>query len=113
MAESPFGERLTKSGAVLLGRNQLTLLQALLDRPDATASSVEDWLAAATPYLEGGYWALRKSVRRMNPAWIERRRVGRCITAKLLPRGHAILSREVPAHVHGVGPYRRANWRHV
>lgn len=103
-------EMTTRDGAVILGRNQFTLLMGLMDCPDYQAASTRELIRVAHPYttsLRGrlGVGALEKSSRRLNSAWVTGKRVGRCIVWRLTPRGIGILERTVPAYIKGYGPY--------
>ncbi|HLV25587.1 MAG TPA: hypothetical protein VKZ41_04715 [Gemmatimonadales bacterium] len=100
-----------KRAVVHLGRNQMCLLIGLCDRPNFTAESSKDLVLAAMPYRRmigytSGVQALEKSSRRLSSDWVERKRVGRCLTARLTPRGVAMVEQAIPVHIHGYGPYR-------
>ena len=108
---SPAAEKFSKSGEVLLSHNHIALLHGLMDRPDAIARSVNDWLLATLPYARryGRYISLgmlQKSIRTMHPSWIHRQPVGRCIHVILLPRGRAIIDRRVAARIRRHGAYQ-------
>jgi len=106
--------RRRRSGEVLLTLNQLVLLQALRDFPDAWAPSANAWVRRAAPYSDrigaGTEDALRKSARRVPEVLVARKRVGPYTAATLAPLGVALLDRVVPAWVMGRGAYpgRRA-----
>ena len=108
---SAFTELITADGAVLLTHNHVVLLQALLDRPAATARSYNDWVHAALPYARvrtalPSEWCLRRAMRTVHAAWAARTRTGARIEVALTERGRAILDGQVAAHVRGRGPYR-------
>ena len=103
-------ETLTKAGELSLTHNHIALLHGLMDRPNGTATSVEDWIAASVPYLNRYELActtavLRRAIRGMHTSWVERRRVGHRVQVTLLPRGRAIIDRQVTARLRGLGPY--------
>lgn len=106
----PTGEQLSKAGEVFLSYKHIALLHGLMDRPEAVAGSINDWLFASLPYARRYYGnlsmqMLQKAIRTMNPAWINRQRVGRCIQVKLLSRGRGIIDRTVAARIRGYGAY--------
>lgn len=103
---------MTKTGRVLLTYNQLAFLQGLLDRPRGIARSRRDLVAAATPHVrayrssrEVSYSCLYKAVRNLPAVWVARRRAGRRIEFRLLPRGRDILEGRELVHVRGFGSY--------
>lgn len=102
-------EPLNASGAVLLGYNQLALLNGLYDRPEGRAESSADLVRAAIPYVRlfraPNLSCLEKALHSLHPAWVERGRSGRRNTWLLTPRGRGIVERTVPAHLRGRGPY--------
>ena len=97
-------------GEVLLTLNQLVLLQALRDFPDAFAPTARAWVHRAQFYRErtggGSEYTLMKSARRLPEVLVARARLGACVTATLAPLGGALLDRVVPAWIVGRGPYR-------
>ncbi len=104
------GEHLSKTGEVFLSYKHISLLHGLMDRPQATAGSINDWLVASFPYARRyrSYMSvgmLQKAIRTMNGSWIDRKRVGRCVRVKLLPRGRGIIDRTVAARIRGYGAY--------
>lgn len=113
MPRIPGDECHTKAGEVILTRNQLILLKALLDRPEATAESMSDWVSAARPYYRNGEGepgflpsVLFKSARRVSEAWVARVQAGSRLRCALTARGLAIVDGRIPAHIRGEGPYR-------
>lgn len=85
-------EHTNSAGEVLLSFRHIALLHGLYDRPDGVASSQIEWAAASVPYLRrfGDHRSLGHAlggIETINPAWIERRRCGRRIEAKLTDRG--------------------------
>jgi hypothetical protein len=112
MRNDPYGpEPTTAGGAPLLTHNHVILLQALLDRPRATATSYKQWVRTAMPYARmlrafPSETSVRRGIRTLNEAWATRHRHGRKIAVTLTARGHAILELRVAAHVRGYGPYR-------
>jgi hypothetical protein len=103
-------ELTTAGGAVIIGPNQLALLLGLVDRPGYQAESSQDMLNAAMPYMwlfrSASHHALKKSLRRLNSAWVSRRREGRRTVWQLTERGIGIVERTVPAHLMGHGAYQ-------
>jgi hypothetical protein len=98
------------TGEVKITLARLILLQALLDHPKATAPSLKAWYRSARALSVGytGRGTLSTVFvvsQKIEPCWVVRKRVGRCITVRLTNRGLAILRREVPARVVGHGPY--------
>lgn len=104
-------ETFTKAGELSLTHNHLALLHGLMDRPDGTARSVEDWVAASLPYINRYERActsavLRRAIGTMHTSWVQRRRVGHHIQVTLLPRGRSILDLQILTRVRGFGVYR-------
>jgi hypothetical protein len=103
-------ERFTRDGAVRVTLSQLALMHGLVDRPGSRTRSCKDWVDASVPYLwlirHPSYTCFVKCSVRVPHAWVSRTRVGRSLECQLTDRGRAILERDIPAHVHGYGPYR-------
>lgn len=106
-----YPERRRRDGAVLPTHNHISFLQGLLDRPDGRARSKRDLIAAALPYVKRYrpnapcWWTLNLAANSLHPSWVDWRRKGTRLEFTLLPRGRAILSGEVPAHILGFGPH--------
>ncbi len=96
-------------GEVLLTLNQLVLLQALRDFPDAWAPSAGVWVRRALLYRArtggGTERTLLGSARRVPEVLAARKRMGPYLAAALAPLGEALLDRVVPAWIVGRGPY--------
>jgi hypothetical protein len=108
--KAPVPERKRTSGKVRITKNQLALLQGLLDRPRTTAASRIDFTRAAYPHLKRfrehlSVGNLYHAIGRLPARWVERKRVGNRIEHRLSPRGRAIVEGRVPAAIDGVGPY--------
>lgn len=106
----PTPEPRYKSGEVRLTHNHLALLLGLLDRPDCTAASINDWLDAAMPHAARfthypSTRFLRSAKKSLHPDWVSFHRRGSCIEVTLTARGRAIAERQVPARIVGRGPY--------
>lgn len=101
--------RRRRDGEVLLTLNQLVLLQALRDFPDAWAPSASVWVRRGMFYRErtggGSEYTLLKSARRVPEVLVARRRMGPYVAAALAPLGEALLDRVVPAWIVGRGSY--------
>ena len=101
--------RKRRGGEVLLTLNQIVLLQALRDFPDAWAPSASTWVRRAALYGRragaGSVSTLLKSARRVPEVLVARARMGPYLAATLGPLGMAVLDRVVPAWIHGRGPY--------
>jgi hypothetical protein len=102
--------RRRRTGEVLLTLNQLVLMQALRDFPDALAPSVSAWVGRAMLYRDrtggGSEYTLLKSARRVPEVYVARRRAGPCLAVALAPLGVAVLDLVVPAWIVGRGAYR-------
>jgi len=105
---------------MILTHNQLAFLQGLLDRPRGVARSRRDLVAAATPYviqlrakgrgpgIRSGFSfsCLYKAVRNLPLDLVVRRRIGRRIEFRLLPKGRAVVEgRAGEIRVRGLGPW--------
>ncbi len=55
------GEKITKSGEILLSHHHISLLHGLMDRPEGIALSVGDWLLASLPYGRRYLWTTCQS----------------------------------------------------
>lgn len=100
-----------RDGTPLLTINQLILLNALRDFPDAQAPSHNAWLVAAYPYARiagrtPNQWGLRRSMRKCGSAWVTRARKGHATTVTLTAWAIAILDRTIAARVRGIGIYQ-------
>ena len=101
----------TRDGAPLLTRNHLAFLQGLLDRPGGRCRSQKDLIRAAWPYVaryrgsEPSWWCVQAATRTLPWVWVSRRRRGNRLEFRLLARGRAIATGEVPARVRGMGPW--------
>ena len=99
-------------GSLKLSRNHLALLQGLLDRPGATASSRRDLVASARPHIRRyrgdmpSDRILDKAVDTLHPWWIEKRRAGRSMTYQLSQRGRDIVEGRVEARISGRARYK-------
>lgn len=101
-------EPMTKRGEILITVNQLLLLHGLYDRPDCIAASMTDWFRAAVPYAiqtrTSGY-GLDRGIQSIHSAWVVRKKVGGRVVCGLTARGRAIIERQIPVRIRGVGPY--------
>lgn len=99
-------------GSLKLSRNHLALLQGLLDRPDATAASRRDLVAAARPHIRPfrgdmpSDRILDKAVDTLHPWWVDKRREGRAMTYQLSQRGRDIVEGRVEVRVSGRSRYK-------
>ena len=100
-ADACTGERYTKQGHLLTSSRQLLALNALLDTPQASVTSIAEWHALTKRYEE---YLHRDTVWNFPESWVTVTRVGPRVIATLGPRGRAILGGHVPVHVHGCGP---------
>jgi hypothetical protein len=103
-------EPVGKAGVVLLSHNHISALHGLYDRPNGGAVSTVDLLSSTMVHarcfrFDPNEWVVRKSFRTLHPAWVTKRRFGRCMTWKITERGRAILELRVPAKIRGYGPY--------
>ena len=104
-------ERRAKDGTILVSFNHICLLQGLLDRPNGTARSLQDWYRSAVPYrrryrsLMVPVCDLRDCVRSMHTSWVALKWVGARIEVRIRPRGRGILERTVRVRVRGIGDY--------
>jgi len=112
-APVPEGPAFTcRDGSLKLSRNHLALLQALLDRPQCTAGSRRDLVAAARPYVRRYRGdrpsddILNRAVDTLHPWWVEKRCAGRRMTFSLSQRGRDIVEGRVPARISGRSGYR-------
>ena len=102
-------EPTNKRGEILLSRNHVPLLQALLDRPHGMALSHAEWFRAALPYaaqmgtLPSG---LLRGQHTIHHSWVNRMKIGSGLAVQLTERGHAILDRKLEAYVRYTGPYK-------
>ena len=84
-----------------------SLLQGLLDRPDATALGRWDWVRAARPYIRRyrgdteSNWILYHAIGWLPTCWVERKRRGRYMSYRLLERGRKIVEGRVCIKVSG------------
>ena len=101
----------TRDGAALLTHNQLAFLQGLMDRPAGRSRTKKDLIQAAWPYVaryrgrEPSWSCIEKAVRHLPAVWVSRRRRGNRLEFRILARGRAIVTGDVPARVRGMGPW--------
>ena len=102
---TPFGERLTSRGEVIITPLQRDLLQTLLDAPGHAFPTMKAWAAAANP---GGRnpGSMLRAVRRVPEVWASKRRYGGGKLCQLQARGRSVIEGRVPVHVLGDGPLK-------
>jgi len=101
-------EPMTKSGEILLTLNQLLLLHGLYDRPDCIATSMTDWFRSGVPYAMQTNTSLRslsRGIQSIHRSWVVRQKMRSRVVCGLTERGRAIVERQVPVRIRGVGPY--------
>ena len=109
-------EPINGKGEIVIGRSQLAMLHALLDRPNGRVQSNRDWVRAAYPYIGTGHWpsvqgrALR-AIHTLHPRWVTTYRSGSRRVTELTDRGYAILELRVPVRIRGCGRYWGLSWR--
>ena len=109
-------EPLNGNGEIVIGRSQLAMLHALLDRPGGRVHSHRDWVRAAYPYIGTAHWPsvegrAMRAIHTLHPRWVTTVKCGSRKVTELTDRGYAILNLTVPVHVRGFGRYRGLSWK--
>jgi hypothetical protein len=105
MKRNVFGEPITHDGRLILGVNQIQLLEILFHLPDQTVASKTKWARLAAPAKEQGFWSKYESIGRIPVTLLSMRSQGASCVCSLTIRGNQLLEGNIPAWIWGIGPY--------